>query len=61
MHPNQGSRKSPPSGVCFDFPWESICHIVQDFRVKHKLTDKKEQIVEVFVDDHGVTFYTERV
>lgn len=59
--PKSRQRKNPPSGVCFSFPWESICHIIQDFRVKHNFTNEKESVIEVFVDDQGVTFYTKRV
>ena len=59
--PKSRQRKNPPSGVCFSFSWEDICNIVQDFRLKHDFTNTWEGVIEVFVDDQGVTFYTKRV
>lgn len=57
--PKSRQRKNPPSGVCFGFSWDKIARIVHEYRLEHGLTETQEYIEAVFVDDHGVTFYTE--
>lgn len=59
--PKSRQKKYAPSGVCFDFSWNNLCKIIQKYRIENGLAENKEDVIEVYVNDNGVTFYTDKI
>lgn len=59
--PKSRQKKYSPSGVCFDFSWEKISKIIQEYRLSQGYTESNEEVIEVYVNDKGVTFYTDKL
>ena len=57
--PKSRQKAYSPSGRCFYFNWNHIAGIIQEHRLKHKYTDEKEPVIQAYIDDNGITFYTE--